>query len=256
MEKYGDFRPTAFDCNIEIEDRSEWSVLPCSITRDSEVLARSNFEVALERIGGESSSVEVHRIGHWGPGWYEIAIVDPHSPAHDIAEKIEAELENYPVLSEEHYSNLELEEFNEHWRYYSGEYVAALLDRHGDDLLYYYSEELAEIPADDREYFIDNLLCHDDSTLYALFMESNPHGTSDVDVEVVARKTNIDALTGAFDPHVEAVLVEWRTSSLLKSLAAMPNYLTSVLAEWLGNLREGSALHAGVLALHDRAVKA
>ena len=100
FQRYGDWSPTAFDSNIDI-DRENWLVMPVMQTRDSGPLDQSNFTIFLKELGGESETVEVHRFGHWGPGWFEIIIIDPEdmaamSAAYDCA----GALQNYPVLDD------------------------------------------------------------------------------------------------------------------------------------------------------------
>ena len=119
MQTYSSFQPTGFDAkglHADSLDIGSWLVLPCSQTRDSGTLDRSNFACALNELGGESDDVQVHRFGHWGPGWFELILVRPDSPAAAIAEEIEASLENYPVLSDDHHSELEYTEACENWQ--------------------------------------------------------------------------------------------------------------------------------------------
>ncbi len=91
-----------------------------SQTRDSHTLERSNFICALEAIGGESEhegGVQVVREGHWACGWIEwIAI--PAGPSVALAKALEIMdgLESYPVVNEEHWSEVEREEADEAWR--------------------------------------------------------------------------------------------------------------------------------------------
>ena len=119
MQKYSDHVPTCFDSHIAIDGREHWLLAPVSQTRDSGELDQSNFAVALEMLGGESETVEVHRFGHWGPGWYEIIIVDPADTARvSILETIADRLENYPVLDEDDYSNREWDSFVDQWQAY------------------------------------------------------------------------------------------------------------------------------------------
>lgn len=116
METYSQFAPTAFDpAGAFLEDRQDWLVAPVGRTRDSECLDESNFHAALEALGGESEDVEVHRFGHWGPGWFEIILIRPGSPAESIAVDVEKRLEDYPVLAEDDYSEREAEEANRVW---------------------------------------------------------------------------------------------------------------------------------------------
>jgi hypothetical protein len=136
FERYGDHSPTAFDHNINIDDdetvRSNWFVMPVSRTRDSGPLDNSNFATFLAGLGGESEQVEVHRFGHWGPGWYEIIIVHPEAdclkPAYDMARS----LENYSVLDDEDFSRREWDEFFESWRLWANSDFIRSLQSHYD----------------------------------------------------------------------------------------------------------------------------
>ena len=116
MQTYASFSPTGFDHHINFEDsRESWLIL-LSQNRDSDCLTRSNFTCALEALGGESETVEVHRFGHWGCGWFELILVDPNSPQAQIAQDIENALSDYPVLNEEHFSELEELEALQVWQ--------------------------------------------------------------------------------------------------------------------------------------------
>ena len=116
MQKYSEFRPSAFDpAGLGLDDRQDWFVLPVMRTRDSEVLTESNFHSALEIMGGESDTVEVHRFGHWGPGWFEIIIIHPSRASE--GEKMEDALEDYPVLDEDDYCEREYEAACERWKW-------------------------------------------------------------------------------------------------------------------------------------------
>lgn len=118
MQRYSEFRPTVVDrAGLGLEDRQDWLVAPVSQTRDSEYLEVSNFRVVLkdleEKDGGED--VEVHRFGHWGPGWFEIILVRPGTEAAKCAEEWEAALSDYPVACDEDLSELEYEYAQEYW---------------------------------------------------------------------------------------------------------------------------------------------
>jgi len=81
-----------------------------SRSRDSEIHSESNFESALEMLGGESETVEVHRFGHWGCGWYELILIDPKDRAAlKIAHKIAEQLKGYPLLDEDDFNEREYE---------------------------------------------------------------------------------------------------------------------------------------------------
>ena len=123
METYSKFQPTGFDprglCagrmgyDDDDADRSAWLVAPVGQNRDSDALARSNFRVterSFEAVDPDGVDHENHRFGHWACGWFEILIVRPGSKCHQEAWEIECALSDYPVLSDEDYSELEAEE--------------------------------------------------------------------------------------------------------------------------------------------------
>lgn len=118
MKPYKEFRPTSLDCRgLGLSEQQNWLVLGVAHNRDSGPLEESNFACALKELGGESDDVEVHRFGHWGPGWFEIILINPNSPEHvKLATEIEASLENYPVLDEQDFSEREQQEANDIWR--------------------------------------------------------------------------------------------------------------------------------------------
>jgi hypothetical protein len=92
----------------------------CVLTRsrDSDLLTESNFETALEMLGGEGDNVEIHRFGHWACGWWEALTVKNNTPQAKIAEEIEDEIESYPVLDEEDFSRRKDEAAQDVWRDY------------------------------------------------------------------------------------------------------------------------------------------
>ena len=112
--RYSEFQPTGFDCKgLGLPDRQDWVVAPVAHNRDSGILDESNFYAALEILGGQSRTVEVHRFNHWGPGWFEIILVHPSREKE--VEDIESSLENYAILDEEDFSQREWEEASEVW---------------------------------------------------------------------------------------------------------------------------------------------
>lgn len=143
MKKFKDFQPTAMDSKgVGSEGQEDWLVLPTSRTRDTGPIEESNFAAALERLGGKSDTVQVHRFGHWGPGWFEIIVVHPSRESE--AEEIEKSLENYPVLDEDDMSRRETEEAWEDWKNWGEsefkDIIKGLveLDEEQDDMLDYH----------------------------------------------------------------------------------------------------------------------
>lgn len=151
METYNKFRPTQFDPRgIGLDEQQNWFVLPVSQTRDSGPRDRSNFQSALDALGGESETVEVHRFGHWGPGWFEIIIVAPDSPAAAIAEDLERGLMDYPIVDDEHYSNTQHEEYQKDWQNYAArDFARSLRKHHG------LSDRAFDILDDNRDELIE-----------------------------------------------------------------------------------------------------
>lgn len=99
--------------------------------RDSNALTRSNFECGLTAIrkvcskqdlvdalpeDAECASVQVVCENHWAVGWIEwIAIHKSDTKALELADYLLEQLEDYPVLNEEHWSELEYTEACEYW---------------------------------------------------------------------------------------------------------------------------------------------
>ena len=79
-------------------------------SRDSDTLTESNWECALKELGGEGDDVEILRYGHWGCGWWEVLAVRGETDAAKLGQEIVDALSDYPILDEEHYSELEAEE--------------------------------------------------------------------------------------------------------------------------------------------------
>jgi hypothetical protein len=85
--------------------------------RDSDPLERANFDEALERLGGESETVLVIRSNHWAVGWVEVILIHESDKEHIAeGEKIQAELQDYPALSDDRFSQYETDEVMNYWK--------------------------------------------------------------------------------------------------------------------------------------------
>ena len=119
LQDYRDYSPTPFDSKGLMGDDhgiADFKVL-LGRNRDSDPLDESNFSVALDMLGGESESVQVHSFGHWACGWLEIILIYPRDKrAASIAGEIAESLSNYPILDEFDYSERELEAAEQIWR--------------------------------------------------------------------------------------------------------------------------------------------
>lgn len=87
-----------------------------SRSRDSDILTESNFDCALESLGGESDNVQVHRFGHWACGWFELLMIKGNTKEFNKAEEIEGSLENYPVLNDSDCFEREWDAKTEYWQ--------------------------------------------------------------------------------------------------------------------------------------------
>lgn len=106
-----DFRPGA---GHYWGERGEW-LIAYAIHRESDALDRSNF-VCIQKLL-PAHSWEIERASHCLVGWVDYLIIDPaNADAVAIAENAKNRLEDYPVLNEEHFSGLEMEDANQVWK--------------------------------------------------------------------------------------------------------------------------------------------
>lgn len=84
-------------------------------SRDSNLLERCNFAAALDALGGETPrGVIVTRASHWAVGWVESILI--HKNAHaklKIGDELRRKVEDYPILDESSFYELEREEQEE-----------------------------------------------------------------------------------------------------------------------------------------------
>lgn len=123
-------------------------------SRDSDALERSNFTCMLRALGGESDTVLVVREGHWAVGWVEwIAIHQDDAKALAVADGINARLGDYPVVNEDHWSEIENEDAQAVWTgCYSDKDRIAYIRKHRDQFDF---RDYAEVIAVARgRYFI------------------------------------------------------------------------------------------------------
>ena len=86
-----------------------WFVL-AGRTRDSGPLEESNFKCMLKALGGEGDDVFVYHVGHWAVGWIEGILINPANVAMvKLGDKIQKQLENYPIMDEDHFTALQYE---------------------------------------------------------------------------------------------------------------------------------------------------
>lgn len=97
------------------EEYYEYYVL-YSVTRDSDILTRSNWECILEEIP-ESETVIIQRSNHFLCGWVDLLLIhESDQEAIDKGNEILKAEREYPVLNDDHFSQLEFEETTEIWQ--------------------------------------------------------------------------------------------------------------------------------------------
>jgi hypothetical protein len=156
-----------FGC-IADHDIDDWLIAPFDRHRDSGTLDRSNFECGVKALKEAEPDLgddyRVMRFGHWAVGWVEIVIVRPGSKCAEVAAGIASGLEDYPVLDDDHFSNIEEEEYLDGWTQGGADEfrrelrkafelsapAAELLDSTGDEILMEFYESL--LPS--GEFFI------------------------------------------------------------------------------------------------------
>ena len=73
-----------------------------------DVLEECNFKVFLERLGGISDTVKVHRVLFSGDGWYEfVAIHSSDTAAVQKASEMLDQLKDFPILDEDRFAQAE-----------------------------------------------------------------------------------------------------------------------------------------------------
>ncbi len=123
--------------------------------RDSDALTRSNFTCGLARLGGESDTVRVVRERHWAVGWVEwIAVHESDTAACQKADDILSKLDAYPVMDEDHFSELEWSEAVDYWRSLT---VRERADICRDAGVSIFAARRADLPQDDTGAILERL---------------------------------------------------------------------------------------------------
>jgi len=148
LNTYDGHRPTPWDGHV-CSELDAFYMAPISQNRDSDCLTRSNWIVGTEEIlkASQHEETEVHRFGHWACGWYEMLLIHPADlPALRVAAAMAADLENYPVLSDEHLTELEYEEAAEYWQRCSVSDRVEILQRFGGNIFQARHDTLPDDP--------------------------------------------------------------------------------------------------------------
>jgi hypothetical protein len=120
MKRYSGWKPTQFDsAGLACTDKQDWFVAPCGRNRDSGDLEESNWAAqcsVLDVVDSEGADHEIHSFNHWACGWFDIMLIRPDTVAFKLADELEDQLADYPILNEDDYSRRECESAEEGWR--------------------------------------------------------------------------------------------------------------------------------------------
>ena len=108
-------------------DKSDWLVVE-TVNRDSDCLSRSNYRCFVQLLGGKQSdgakgsqeineNVAIEEATHWACGWLQYLIINPAcGELVKLAGETLEKLDDYPVLNESDFSELESQEADETWK--------------------------------------------------------------------------------------------------------------------------------------------
>jgi len=110
--------------NYSGHDWAGWLCGP-SESRDADIMTQSNFQAALEILGGKKENVvEVRRCGHWACGWFnQIMVNSKNKNAVKKLLEIKLLLEEYPILDESDFYERESEAMDDCFKNYESEFI-------------------------------------------------------------------------------------------------------------------------------------
>ena len=203
LQKWSVDGPTCLDSAVNYagEDKSEFYVAPVGINRDTQyVLTLCNWKIQCDQLDEYVKHEEsgITRFGHWGCGWYELYLIhESDTEALVKAQEIADDLEQYPVLDEDKYSEMEYEaQYEEYQRYYFEETMKKIVssveevidfEENADEIfeyMYKRTGKIYEYYTDADEFVedaIDVIACHQkvdtDEYVYQIFRDMNPEWT-------------------------------------------------------------------------------
>ncbi len=105
-----DFEPGAYYVGKLLDPGWKVSIMHSCM---DDILQECNFKVFLERLGGESETVKIERVGFSGDGWYEfVAINSSNTDAIDKATVMLSALLDYPILDDARFTDAEEAYYN------------------------------------------------------------------------------------------------------------------------------------------------
>lgn len=110
-------------------ERSDWLVV-YAVHRESDCLSRSNYRCLVASLAGDkfklagakgcqtlTDDVAIEEASHWAAGWVQYLVINPaNTELVAKAEKLLEKIDDYPVLDDSDYSELETEEADKVWK--------------------------------------------------------------------------------------------------------------------------------------------
>jgi len=110
MTQLKNWNPSNWDSRsnyMGTKEFDEYYVVYCKTRDSNSILCDSNWEILCKELHAEENNgVEIVRFGHWACGHYDLLLVSPDSKMLNKAQEFCDSLESYPILNEDHYSNL------------------------------------------------------------------------------------------------------------------------------------------------------
>lgn len=136
------------------------SYLIYSKNRDSSLLEQSNFDCILAELeqydDPENPAVYTFTASHWACGWIEYIIVNEtdNEKLLTVAGEIVCALSDYPVFSEDHYSEVQHDAICDHWENAS---ISERMDLCKDCEISIFSARSECIPSEAQQWLMDSI---------------------------------------------------------------------------------------------------
>ncbi len=140
-------------------NNGEWYVV-FDYSRDSEIIDRANLH-DIKKLYGIDGKIDgefppdicIERASHWAVGWIEYILINPDNAEFvAIGETIEAKLKDYPILSDDTYSDMQFNEYT----YYLEYAIKTYNIRHDTSFDYdTYRDKCMDLAYDRSEVYID-----------------------------------------------------------------------------------------------------
>lgn len=172
----------SFGWRARPENDEAWTIITMQ-HRDSGALQRSNFiqiQKELEGIDADEENWRVERHSDFLVGWQEAFVIQVYdadgaiTSAFEKMHELQERMDDYPVLAEEHFSELESEEFDESWKLWGFDEVKRNIEKQTDiDDFDDFCKAKGKTEGEIEEALME--LCHDGCQTYYHHEDSGPY---------------------------------------------------------------------------------